>query len=95
MVVVRAVPVRVAFGAVYLGRTFQRVGLGEELLHRMDQVAYPAGALVALLCGGGGGGGALVLQRVEAISVQWHLFLKLVEEVRWDSVHFSAATVRR
>lgn len=61
VVVVGALPVRLALGAVDLGRTLQGVRLGEELLHRMDQVANAAGALVALLRGGGGGGGALVL----------------------------------
>lgn len=70
------------------------MGLGEELLDRMDQVANPAGALVALLRGGGGGGGALVLQRVEAVPVQRHLLLKLVQEIRRDSVHLPTAAVR-
>lgn len=68
--------------------------LGEELLHRVDQVAYPPGALVALLRGGGGGGRPLVLQRVEAVPVQGHLLLKLVQEVRRDPVHLAAAAVR-
>lgn len=57
-------------------------------------MAYPPGAFVALLCSGGGGGGALVLQRVEAIPVEGHLLLELVQEVGWDSVHFAAAAVR-
>lgn len=69
--------------------------LGEELLHRVDEVADAAGALVALLRGGGGGGGALVLQRVEAVPVQRHLLLELVQEIRRDSVHLPAAAVRR
>lgn len=54
-------------------------------------MAYSPGAFVALLRGGGGGGGALVLQRVEAVSVQRHLLLKLVQEVSRDPVHFAAA----
>jgi len=57
-------------------------------------VAYSPGAFVALLCRRGRGGGALVLQRVEAILVQGHLLLKLVQEVHWDSVHFATAAVR-
>lgn len=57
-------------------------------------MAYSPGAFVALLCSRGRGGGALVLQRVEAVPVQWHLFFKLVQEVCWDSVHFATAAVR-
>lgn len=36
MVVVGVVPVRVAFGTVHFGGTFQRVRLCEELLYRVD-----------------------------------------------------------
>lgn len=91
MMVVRTVPVRVAFSTVHFGGTFKGVRLCEELLNRVDQVAYSPGAFVALFRGCGCGRGALVLQCVEAISVQRHLFLKLVQEISWDSVHFAAA----
>lgn len=56
----------IPFCAVHLGRPLQGVGLGEELLDRMNEVSDAARALAALL---GGGGGALVLKRVEAIAV--------------------------
>lgn len=95
MMVVRTVPVRVAFSTVHFGGTFKGVRLCEELLHRVDQVAYSPGAFVALFSGCGCGRGALVLQCVEAISVQRHLLLKLVQEISWDSVHFAAAAVGR
>lgn len=58
-------------------------------------MAYSPGAFVTLFCGRGRGRGALVLQRVEAISVQRHLLLKLVQEIRRDSVHFAATTMSR
>lgn len=58
-------------------------------------MAYSPGAFVTLFCGCGRGRGALVLQRVEAISVQRHLLLKLVQEISRDSVHFAATTMTR
>lgn len=56
-------------------------------------MAYSPRAFIALFCGCGCGRRALVLQRVEAISVQRHLLLELVQEISWDSVHFAAANV--
>lgn len=90
MMVVRTVPVWVAFSTVHFGGTFEGVRLCEELLDRVDQVAYSPGAFVAVFRGCGCGGGALVLQRVKAVSVQRHLLLKLVQEISWDPVHFAA-----
>ena len=58
-----------------LGRALQRVGLGEELLHRMHQVAYPAGAVAALLQRR-----ALVLQGVVSVAVDGQLPLELVQQ---------------
>lgn len=93
MMVVGTVPVRVVFSTVHFGGTFEGVRLCEELLHRVDQVANSPGAFVALFRGCGCGRSALVLQCVEAISVQRHLLLKLVQEISWDSVHFATAAV--
>lgn len=78
------------FGAVHLGRALQRMGLGEEFLHRVHQVADTPRALVALLAGSRGRR-ALVLERVEAIAVDWQLLLELVQQVGWDAVHFATA----
>lgn len=78
------------FGAVHLGRALQRMGFGEEFLHRVHQVADAPGALVALLAGGRCGR-ALVLERVEAVAVDWQLLLELVQQIGRDAVHFAAA----
>lgn len=88
VMVVATFRARVSFGAVHLGGAFQRVGLGEELLHRVHQVADPTWALVPLLAAGGSRGCALVLQRVESVSVDGKLLFKLVQEVGGYSVHF-------
>lgn len=49
---------KIPFCAVHLGRSLQGVGLGEELLDRMNKVPDAARTLAALLSGGGG---ALIL----------------------------------
>jgi len=78
VVVVVAVPAAVHLGAVIvpLGRRLQGVGLGEELLDGVDEVADAAGALAAGL----GAAGPRVLQRVEAVVVQRQLLLELVQQ---------------
>lgn len=48
----------ITFCAIHLGRSLQGVGLGEELLDRMNKVSDAARTLAALLSGSGG---ALVL----------------------------------
>lgn len=66
-------------GAVVLplGGGFQRMGLGKELLDRMDEMPDAAGALAAwLFCAAG----PLVLQGVEAVVVKRQLLLELVQE---------------
>lgn len=57
------------------------MGLGEELLDRMNQVPDPARAVTAVLHGS-----PLVLQSVVAIPVQGQLPLKLVQNVGRNAV---------
>lgn len=83
----------VALGAVHLGRSFQRVGLGEEFLDRVYQVADATGTLAALLTAGCGRR-ALVLQRVKSVAVKRKLFFELVQQVGGDAVAFAAAVAR-
>ena len=69
--------------------SLQRVGLGKQLLHRVDQVPDAAGALAAGLRGSArprprpGPSPCrtpLVWQRVEAILLNWQLLFKLVQQ---------------
>lgn len=69
------------------------MGLSEEALDRVDQVADARGALAALL--GPPTGRALVLQCVEAIGMEWYLLLKLIYQVGGDAVHLSPVACRQ
>lgn len=57
------------------------MGLGKELLDRMNQMPDPARAVAAVLHGS-----SLVLQSVVAISIQRQLPLKLVQKVGRNAV---------
>lgn len=69
-------PVDVAFGW-----PLQGVGLGEELLDRVDQVADTARAVAPVLHRR-----ALVLQCVVAVPVEGQLPLKLIQEVGGEAI---------
>jgi hypothetical protein len=60
---------------VALGRSLQRMRLGEKFLNGVDQMPDSAWTLIPLFRGSRG---PLVLQCVETIPVQGELFLKLV-----------------
>lgn len=64
------------------------MGLGEELLDRMNQVPDPAWAVAAVLHGS-----PLVLQSVVAIPVQGQLPLKLVQKVGGNAVGLVGSSV--
>lgn len=66
---------------VALGGGLQRLGLGEELLHRVHEVPDAPWALTAVLCVT-----SLELEGAEAIPVDGQLLLKLVEEVGRQAV---------
>lgn len=64
------------------------MGLGEELLDRMNQVPDPARAVTAVLHGS-----SLVLQGVVAIPIQGQLPLKLVQKVGRNAVGLVGSSV--
>lgn len=69
------------------GWCLQRMRLGKEALHGVDQMTDARGALAARFSAPTGR--ALVLQGVEAIGMKGHLLLKLVCHVGGDAVHLS------
>lgn len=75
------------------GRCFQRMGLGKEALHGVDQMTDARGALAALFSAPTGG--TLVLQGVEAIGMEGHLLLKLVCHVGGDAMHLPTMARRQ